>query len=188
MKNVDVNNWPVNRFLMYKGWLYFPLALTWPIGQPFGTLHVKLIGSVQKLQKGPSTDIIPLDSQNIKIQVSNECGIANEGLVGNGKSGGEGESTPNGGGDVGILDGSRHEGGSGAETGNTTVESVAIVPTSVGGPGGGVGEATQGRQEKDEGGLAAGGGPEATEQKNPEPGKGPRSNERPGEAIEGAAG
>ncbi len=108
-----------------------------------------------------------------KIQVSNECGIANEGLVGNGKSAGEGESAPNGGGDVGILDGSRHEGGSGAETGNTTVASVAIVPTSVGGPGGGVGEATQGRQEKDEGGLATGGGPEATEQKNPEPRTGP---------------
>lgn len=72
LKNIDIKNWPAHKYLEYKGKLYWPLHIDWPEGQDYGILYVKLVGFVRKLQKGPSTDIIPVNDQQIKIQVSHE--------------------------------------------------------------------------------------------------------------------
>jgi len=72
MKNIDIENWPAGKYLEYKGYLYVPLQIDWPEGRDYGILYVKLVGTVRKLQSGPSTDIVPLNAQQIKIQVSHE--------------------------------------------------------------------------------------------------------------------
>ena len=72
MKNMDIENWPAGKYLEYKGYLYIPLQIDWPEGRDYGILYVKLVGTVRKLQSGPSTDIVPLNAQQIKVQVSHE--------------------------------------------------------------------------------------------------------------------
>ncbi len=72
MKNMDVDNWPARKYLEYKGYLYIPSQIDWPEGRDYGILHVRLIGTVRKLQSGPSTNIVPLNAQQIKIQISHE--------------------------------------------------------------------------------------------------------------------
>lgn len=72
IKNLSLDKWPADKFLEYKHQLFRPISLTWPEGRDYGLLHVQLVGHVRKLQSGPSTDIMPLNSQQIKIQVSHE--------------------------------------------------------------------------------------------------------------------
>jgi hypothetical protein len=72
LQNLDLDSWASNKFIQYKNVLYFPLRIDWPDNRDYGILYVKYIGDVRKLQSGPSTTIIPLDSKQIKIQVSHE--------------------------------------------------------------------------------------------------------------------
>jgi hypothetical protein len=72
IKNLNLEKWPADKFLEYKNFLYKPLQLSWPEGRDYGVLQVQIVGHVRKLQSGPSTDIVPLSSQQIKIQVSHE--------------------------------------------------------------------------------------------------------------------
>lgn len=72
IKSLNLENWPTKKFLEYKGNLYIPLRLEWPEGRDHGMLYVHLVGSVRKLQKGPSTDIVPLTNNQIRIQISKE--------------------------------------------------------------------------------------------------------------------
>ena len=72
VKNMDLDNWPAGKFLEYKGFLYIPLKIDWPEGRDSGLLFVKPVGSVRKLQSGPSTEIITINDKLIKIQVSHD--------------------------------------------------------------------------------------------------------------------
>ncbi len=72
LKNIDIKNWPSNKFVEYKGFLYIPLHVDWPENRDYGVLYVKLVGSVRKLQSGPSTTVVPINPQQIKIQISHE--------------------------------------------------------------------------------------------------------------------
>lgn len=72
LKNLDIDNWPAGKYLEYKGYLYIPLQVDWPDGRDYGTVYVKLVGAVRKLQSGPSTNIMPINSQQIRVQVSHE--------------------------------------------------------------------------------------------------------------------
>jgi transposase InsO family protein len=123
-----------------------------------------------------------------QVQVPAEGGLAGAGIVGSGEPRGERESAPDGGGTAGILDGTHQEGGSGAEAEHPALEGVAVVPAGAVGLGGGAGETAESGQEKDEGGPAARGGPEAVEQKDPGPGTGSLADEGTGSIVEGVAG
>lgn len=72
LKNLDIEHWPASKYIEYKGYLYIPLHVDWPDNRDHGILYVKLVGSVRKLQSGPSTNIIPINPQQIKIQISHE--------------------------------------------------------------------------------------------------------------------
>jgi len=72
LKNLDIEHWPAGKYLEYKGYLYLPLHVDWPEGRDYGTLYVKLVGAVRKLQSGPSTNIMPINAQQIRVQVSHE--------------------------------------------------------------------------------------------------------------------
>jgi transposase InsO family protein len=123
-----------------------------------------------------------------EIQNSHESGSADEGPVGIGNTGGEGKGAPDGGTDVGILDGPVEERGSGGKTGGTTAEGMADVPTGVIGDGGGVGETAEGGQEEIAGSPTAAGGPEGPEQEDPGLGEGLGFDERTGEVVTGTPG
>jgi len=73
IKNMgDIRNWPAGKFLDYKGFLYVPVHIDWPEGRDYGTLYVRPVGQVRKLQSGPSTDIVPVSDKEIRIQVSHD--------------------------------------------------------------------------------------------------------------------
>lgn len=72
LKNLDLENWPSGKFIEYNKKLYYPLQIDWPSSRDYGVLYVKYVGDVRKLQSGPSTKIVPLNSQQIRIQVSHE--------------------------------------------------------------------------------------------------------------------
>lgn len=72
LSTVDVAHWPAGRYLQYKGNLYVPLSIDWPEDRDYGILNVKLAGTARKLQSGSSTDIVVLNNQQIKLQVSHE--------------------------------------------------------------------------------------------------------------------
>lgn len=91
-----------------------------------------------------------------ELQVPREGGHPGEGGVGSGERGGEGESAPDRGRDLGVLDGAPHPGPGGREASNAEAEGLAALPPSPIGAGGGAGEAapTPG-QEGAPGGPAA---------------------------------
>ncbi len=72
LKNMDLDNWPSAKYLEYKGSLYVPTGVDWPEDRDYGILYDKLVGTVRKLQSGPSTEIVPLDTQRIKLKVSHD--------------------------------------------------------------------------------------------------------------------
>ena len=72
LKNMDIEHWPTNRFIEYKGNLYKPQHIDWPTGRDYGILYVAPIGTTRKLQSGPSTTIIPVNPNQIRIQISKE--------------------------------------------------------------------------------------------------------------------
>lgn len=72
LKNMNIENWPNNKFIEYKSVLYQPLRIDWPEGRDYGVIFVKPVGTVRKLQSGPSTDVVPIDANRIKIQISHE--------------------------------------------------------------------------------------------------------------------
>lgn len=72
IKSLDLDHWPAGKFLEYKGFIYIPLKIDWPISRDYGILYLKPVGRIRKLQSGPSTTLIPLNSYQIRVQVSRE--------------------------------------------------------------------------------------------------------------------
>lgn len=72
IKNLDLPNWPAGKYIEYKGNLFAPIRLDWPEGRDYGVLFLRPVGTVRKLQSGPSTKILPISPGQIRIQISHE--------------------------------------------------------------------------------------------------------------------
>lgn len=124
-----------------------------------------------------------------EVQVPGEASDPGEGGVGGGQRPGEGKSAPDGGGDIGVLDGKVEPGSGGPETSNAEAPGVAVVEASPIGTGGGAGEAAQSPgQEEDAGSLATGGGPQGPAKEDRVLGEGFGNDEGSGGPPEGASG
>lgn len=127
-------------------------------------------------------------SREAEVQDTDQGGSSSEGPVGNSYSPGTGKGAPDGGDDVGILDGTSEERRSGGEVGCAPLEGLADVATGIVGDGGGVGETTEEREKGSAIDVTARGGSEGIEQENPGVGERSGFDERAGEVAAGTPG
>ena len=123
-----------------------------------------------------------------EIQAAAQGAGAGESPVGRGHAGGETESAPSGGGDIGNLDGAIHEAGDGPETGDTAVAGVADVPAGPSGVGGGALETAQSQEGIEEVPPAPRGEPGSVAETDSLPGERPGHDEGAGGSFEGISG
>ena len=125
------------------------------------------------------------EAQKPPIQITHERAPIGEGAVGRRDGGREAESPQGGGRHPGELDGPVHPIGNSQEVGSTAVTGVADVPAGTDGVGGGVVEAAQGSEGHDTTSPAPGGGPQAPEKEDRQPGEGLGNDEGVGGPTKG---